>query len=715
MRQNQGVTERDVPSRHQWVSWALPLVFGEELELSDPWLGLLKAVEGFAAQAIDIREQSLHDAAEVDRVDNETLLAMRESWPTLDASQAADAPMRIVLMGRTMAGKSSLLSALSGSHFERIGDGRQRFSRDVFAATATGSARIEVIDTPGVGAADGAEDVEVAFRAAKDADLILWVASSDSIQRDTADALRLLGVIGKPIIVALNCKQSLAGVGRMKLLRTPERVFGNREGLVDEIRHHMAAAAVQPLDIIYVHALAATAAMTRGEMDTELHTASRIDELAQALIREQATQSESRRALRLIDGQRQQVGELLRLLALGATTLHARAEHGRRMSEDVQARVTRVLRSAGEEMTADIEAGVGRRRDWHLAVTDFGRSLQSAWNEEISALQGELSRTLDDRFFQLTADVESTAADAEAEWATVSSDQFALRDLQGFELVWGNRLARAGLGIGGSLAGGLVGLKLGAAIGGAIGLAAGPLAAFTSVLGGMFGAGVGFALPHLKGLIDRVVLGEAGVMQKRRQEVAEKVGPILDEFTQEYKRAISEQLDKLRDNLASERAQGNQRSARLDRLANRWEQHTEALGGLIRELDKETTASLLRIAGRERLAQSLARATRVPGVCILAEFEDTAFWEAWLYPPHIGERLAGGKVSAPGGEPGSALSYALGLADAPAHLLKANSASATIVVDADLPTEIVEAWSDALTSHLDRHIRIQSTRRARKS
>ena len=64
--------------------------------------------------------------------------------------------MRVVLMGRTMAGKSTLLAALTGGAAERIGVGAQRTSRDVFAAPALDLQDVEIVDTPGVGAKDGA-------------------------------------------------------------------------------------------------------------------------------------------------------------------------------------------------------------------------------------------------------------------------------------------------------------------------------------------------------------------------------------------------------------------------------------------------------------------------------------------------------------------------------------------------------------------------------
>lgn len=709
MRNHWNVTAQSAPPRHQWVPWALPIVFGEELPVSDPWQGLRDALEAFASQAIEIREQVLHDADAVGAAAVESLSSLQQSWIALESWEVVDTPMRVVLMGRTMAGKSSLLSALTGSYFERIGDGRQRFSRDVLSATPTASSRIEIVDTPGVGAADGAEDVEVAFGAARDADLILWVASSDSIQQETADALRLLGAIGKPILIALNCRQNLDGIGRLQLLRFPDKVFGNRSGLVDEIKRHLAAVGVEPLDVIYVHALAAVEAVASGGVDTELHAASHLDDLTEALIGEHAAHSDSRRAIRLVDGPRQQVEAFRASLHQAAAGLRAGAARGRRMSDDAHARLTRILNYAGEDMAADIGAAVASRRDWHLAVTDFSSALEPAWRQEMSELQSELNRMLDDRLSQLIADMESTALDTEVEWATVSPDQFALRDLQGFQLVWGNRLARAGLGIGGTLAAGAAGLKLGAMIGGWIGLSGGPLAVVTAAVGGGVGLGVGLALPHLKNLIDLVLLGEAGVTKKRRAQVAGMVGPILDGVTREYEKAIDEQLGQLREGLATIRAEAYERSVELDGLADRWEARLEVLGCSIRALDQATTSTLLRIEGRERLARALKRATRVPGVCILAEFEDSAFWEAWLYPPDIGERLAGGKDPGAGWRSGSAIAYALGLIDAPARLVKLDSVSATISLDADVPSEVVDTWTDALMSHLERQVQFRTT------
>jgi hypothetical protein len=702
------VTERDERSRHQWWPPALSVFFGAEPRALDPLPGLSDVVAKFAELSGAILDEALADVAGLDGVGPEFLQA--KGTPLSLRAVAAydlDAPMRVVLMGRTMAGKSSLLSAMTGGHLDRVGDGRQRFSRDVFEATAIASERIEIVDTPGVGARDGAEDFDKAFSAALDADLILWVASSDSIQDGTARALRLLSAIGKPIVVVLNCRQSLEGVGKLNLLRFPERVFGNRDGLIDEIKRHMADAAVEPLDVVYVHALAAAQEQAGDSHHAELHAASRIDELTNVLLREHASHSRSRRALRLVDTHRRPVEGTALSLATGAAALGAHAERDRAMAKDIHARLARIVSASGEAMTSDIAIALGHRRDWHLTVTDFGDSLPSEWEAEVSGLQEELGQVLQDRVSTLAAELQAAISDADTEWASASPEQFALGKLRGFDEVWGNRLLRAGIGIGGAIAGGWAGFQAGAAIGAAIGLVGGPAAVVTAAVSGLIGLTVGAALKPMKGLVSRLFLGKDGVLKKRRDEIAVQVGPILDDLSAKYTEGVTHVLDSLSSSLAESLTQSEARSASLNRVSGRWMQHGESLRELIHDLDRETTSALLRIAGRERLARSVKRSTRVPGVCIVTEFEPLAFWEAWLFPPDIGEKLVAGKAAPEGGEAAGSLSYALGLLDHPVSLIRADSSSATLLIDEDVPANIAQMWADSLTTHIGKKIHIE--------
>lgn len=681
--------------------------------MADPWAGLLDVIAKFDSLTTGLRIDALGATTELEEVD--TTFLQRTADPAYGRSMSTDdlrSPMRVVLMGRTMAGKSSLLAALTGAHANRIGDGGQRFSRDVFSAATAVSDRIEIVDTPGVGAHGGTDDTQVALRAALEADLIVWVNSSDSIQEESAGALRLLGAVGKPIIVALNCRQSLEGVGRLNLLRFPDRVFGNRDGLLDEIKRHMSDAGVAPQDVVRVHALAATEASTRGAFDAELHQASRIDDLVASLLHEHAVNSENRRALRLVDGPRQAAEELFSALRTGSISLLAHAERDLSKTADLHTRLARTVRLSGEAMRSDIQAIVGRRRDWHLNITDFGKSLQPEWQKELTSLQEDLKTALGLRLSKLTTDVDTILADTESEWAAVSPDQFELRDLSGFNAIWGNRLLRAGVGVGGSAAGLWGGAILGAKIGGILGLETGPGAIVPAVVGAIVGGVVGISLRPIKNLSDRIVLGKDGVLRKRSSEVAEQVGPLLDQISLEYDSRVSAQLDEIQNQLVAARVRSDDRSMSIQRLARRWEQTSETLRALINELDRETASALLRLDGRERLARSVNRATRVPGVTVLAEFSNPSFWEAWLFPPDIGEPLAAGKAPAQGGEAVSALTYALGLIDAPATLRQANAESATIQIEAAVPDAITVTWAEALSAHTTKDIRFVSPGRA---
>ncbi|WP_375502614.1 GTPase domain-containing protein [uncultured Jatrophihabitans sp.] len=706
------MTTRDVRNRYQWQPFALPVLFGEEPPAKDPWPGLLEFVATFGSRTSQIREEALTAAGGTAVAGIEIAQPASGEKSARSATANLNAPMRVVLMGRTMAGKSSLLAAMTGSHLERIGDGRQRFSRDIFGAVSSVSEHVEVVDTPGVGAHGGADDTEIALKAALDADVVVWVNSSDSIQQESAAALKLLGLIGKPIIVAINCRQSLEGIGRLNLLRFPDRVFGNREGLLDEIKRHMADAGVEPLDVVYIHALAAAQALAQGEVQTELHTASRIDDLTDALEKEHAAHSASRRAIRLIDNERQTAEELTESLLQGSINLIARSARDREMINDVHRRMKRLVLTAGESMASDVESAVGRRRDWHLIVTDFGKTVQSDWADEVRLMQEELTRSLGSRLTALIADLKSTIADADTEWTSVSADHFALRDLKDFNGVWGNRIARAGVGVAGATLGLSGGAVLGAQIGGALGLAGGPLAILTAGAGLFVGGIAGLAAGQIKSLVDHIFLGKDGVLRKRREQVAKQVGPILDDIEHEYQKAITAYLGGLRSGLEGELARSDEQSASLERLSSHWTVQAKHLRTLVRDMDRETISTLLRVNGRERLARSVKRATRVPGVCILAEFDDSAFWESWLFPPDLGEVLAGGTSLWSNYESAGASGYALGLVEAAkVHLVKTDGGSATLRIHEDIPPAITTVWAEGLTAHTGRNIQIETTRR----
>lgn len=111
----------------------------------------------------------------------------------------------IVVYGRTMAGKSTLMEILTHGNGESIGKGGQRTTRDVRDYSWNG---LRIWDVPGICAFGGAEDERKALEAAKSADLILFLLTSDAPQPDEAACLAQLKSFGKPVLGVINIKMS---------------------------------------------------------------------------------------------------------------------------------------------------------------------------------------------------------------------------------------------------------------------------------------------------------------------------------------------------------------------------------------------------------------------------------------------------------------------------------------------------------------------------
>ena len=111
----------------------------------------------------------------------------------------------IVVYGRTMAGKSTLMEILTHGNGQSIGKGAQRTTRDVRDYHWNG---LKITDVPGICAFEGAQDERLALEAAKTADLILFLLTSDAPQPDEAACLAQLKSFGKPVLGVINVKMS---------------------------------------------------------------------------------------------------------------------------------------------------------------------------------------------------------------------------------------------------------------------------------------------------------------------------------------------------------------------------------------------------------------------------------------------------------------------------------------------------------------------------
>lgn len=144
------------------------------------------------------------------------------------ALHAQQKDFSIVLYGRTMAGKSTLMEVLTHGDGKSIGKGAQRTTTDVRSYYWNG---LKIIDVPGVCSFESEEDDKVAFEAAKTADLVLFLLTDDAPQEGEARALAQIRRIGKPVLGIVNVKMAF-DINKKKLaLRKLQKELADTERL----------------------------------------------------------------------------------------------------------------------------------------------------------------------------------------------------------------------------------------------------------------------------------------------------------------------------------------------------------------------------------------------------------------------------------------------------------------------------------------------------
>ena len=187
----------------------------------------------------------------------------------------------IIVYGRTMAGKSTLMEILTHGEGKSIGKGAQRTTLDVREYHWQG---LKITDVPGICAFGGAEDERLAMEAAKTADLILFLLTNDAPQADEAQCLAQLKRLGKPILGVINVKKALNFDKRALALRDLQKVLNNTEEIeailtqfkAFDKRHNQDWSDIK---FVSTHLRAAYQAHPGRNNDAEIYEASRFGEV----------------------------------------------------------------------------------------------------------------------------------------------------------------------------------------------------------------------------------------------------------------------------------------------------------------------------------------------------------------------------------------------------------------------------------------------------
>lgn len=185
----------------------------------------------------------------------------------------------ILVFGRTMAGKSTMMEILTHGNGASMGKGAQRTTRDVRSYHWKG---LKITDVPGICAFEGEADEKLAMEAAKSADMILFMLTDDAPQKDEAEKLAELRQYGKPILGVMNVKMAVnLGQNRKLLLRNLQKRIADT-AKIENIREQFCEYAKDfgqdwsQIPFVHAHLLAAFFAQSKcsGTEATELYNAS---------------------------------------------------------------------------------------------------------------------------------------------------------------------------------------------------------------------------------------------------------------------------------------------------------------------------------------------------------------------------------------------------------------------------------------------------------
>lgn len=253
----------------------------------------------YAPEATQLLEDQL---VEIRNAFNRLSFVFKENLQNLHENMSV---FSITLFGRTMAGKSTLMEILTEGDGTSIGKGSQRTTKDVRKYTWNG---LEITDVPGIGAFEGEEDEQIAFEAAKTADLILFLITDDAPQVAEAECFSRIVNLGKPIICIMNVKAAIAEHKNIKLaIRDINKRFDMER--LNKIRNQFLLFSDQfgqtwgHIPFVYVHLKSAYLAQCTEdkERSKEFYTISRVEYLKKRIVEQVRTKGKFYRIKTFID------------------------------------------------------------------------------------------------------------------------------------------------------------------------------------------------------------------------------------------------------------------------------------------------------------------------------------------------------------------------------------------------------------------------------
>lgn len=582
------------------------------LEARSEMVSLLRDIQ---RSCRSLAEESLHGALSTVYANVETIATSLDLASTTIPSP--EQPLRVVLLGRTQAGKSTLFSYLTGTDASPVGDGAQRFTKSLVATAMAGQPGVLLVDTPGVGARDGAEDRQLALDAARSADLAVWVATSNSQPSQTAEALSQVAEWGVPMLLVLNCRNDLSGDEAIdQFLAYPESTFADLDGHLHRLAHFLDPHGQRPLQVLPVHAAAATLAAQTSPPHDELLRVSGVDALGKAIRTEAERHRHARRAAAIVDVARRALVDAVEQLTALADTLELWADTQRRAQTDFGKRASRLVADADLRLRSDITALFGRFDDWaDRRYQGTNGEIEAMWDADARKLledADELLRATEEQLRRRLGRLDEEVAVAWSRRIGLSRTKPRHVRISGVAPRGIEAAARTTL----DTVGGLVGAAIGQALWPAGGFIPG------AAVGGLVAEWVG----------SRLVLRRRQ-LARRRTTLHEWVRSELAKIREEIEAGWTSTLESVERALKTSASERTRAALGVTDLAAHAHLLAEAADHAAASADRCLLRTLLRLAGRGRLADLVTAVHRTPGFVCLAPIPDSGLREFVLWPP----------------------------------------------------------------------------------
>ena len=327
----------------------------------------------------------------------------------------------ITLFGRTMTGKSTLMEILTEGNGDTIGKGAQRATRDTRQYEWNG---LKILDVPGVAAYGGTRDEQVAYEAARQADLILFLITDDAPQPAEAEHLAELRRTGNPVLGICNVKLGINGkLGLRRFLKNQHSLFDEErlEGIVSQFQEMLLRlGSGQEVEFRCTHLLSRFLADQPEYRDhqVELHAASRFADIEDHIYQEVTVNGSFHRQRSFLESASRASYDIWSQMLMAGTSaweLHDRIrEHAKEtrawrqeFRKEADARIQGVLNGTIGRLRVAIPAFVESNCEDREMAEKWAQRVEGAGiNERVRELQQDLHQRVVDKIYTLAQELD---------------------------------------------------------------------------------------------------------------------------------------------------------------------------------------------------------------------------------------------------------------------------------------------------------------------